>query len=206
MGNGASSNGAAARAELSLRLPEQKWASDETSAHLLLEGVRNCAIYMLDRTGRIVSWNVGAELIKGYRATEVLGKHFSIFYLPEEQGEPLRLLLAAVDGPVEDEGWRVRKGGSPFWANVVITPVRDSSGWLVAFAAVTRVLSDREEQEDIRVHIQALRSTVDTLSGESASANLKVLQWALDRVAGSVKEALKVATEASAMRSDEHKR
>ena len=118
---------------------------------LLLEGVQDYAIFMLDGAGRVSSWNTGAERIKGYRAAEVVGHHFSLFYPADAvaAGKPARLLaLAARDGRVEDEGWRVRKDGSRLWANVVITALRDSDGAVIGFAKVTRDLTERKEVED----------------------------------------------------------
>jgi PAS domain S-box-containing protein len=118
---------------------------------LLVEGVQDFAMFMLDGAGRISSWNAGAQRIKGYRAEEVVGQHFSRFYPPEAvaAGQPARLLaLAARDGRVEDEGWRVRKDGSRFWAEVTITALRDSEGAVIGFAKVTRDLTERKEAQD----------------------------------------------------------
>jgi len=118
---------------------------------LLVEGVRDYAIFGLDGAGRVSTWNAGAERIKGYREDEIVGQHFSRFYPPEavSAGTPARLLaLAARDGRVEDEGWRVRKDGSRFWANVIITAVRDPEGAVVGFAKVTRDLTERKAVED----------------------------------------------------------
>ena len=118
---------------------------------LLVESVRDYAILALSPDGDILSWNAGAERIKGYRADEVIGRHMSIFYRPEDlssdkPGEELR--VAARAGRVEDEGWRVRKDGSQFWANVIITALRDASDRLVGFANVTRDLTDRRRAEE----------------------------------------------------------
>jgi PAS domain S-box-containing protein len=118
---------------------------------LLVEGVQDYAIFMLDGGGRVSTWNSGAERIKGYRAEEIVGQHFSRFYPPEAiaEGRPARLLaLAARDGRVEDEGWRVRKDGSRFWADVIITALRDSDGAVIGFAKVTRDLTERKVVED----------------------------------------------------------
>jgi len=118
---------------------------------LLLEGVQDYAIFMLDGAGRVATWNTGSERIKGYREAEVVGQPHSVFYLPEAvaAGAPARLLaLAARDGRVEDEGWRVRKDGSRFWADVIITALRDSQGEVIGFAEVTRDLTERKEVED----------------------------------------------------------
>src|SRR5881397_3953698 len=117
----------------------------------LVEVVPDVAIFMLDGAGRVSSWNSGAERIKGYRAGEIVGQHFSRFYPPEAvaAGQPARLLaLAAREGRVEDEGWRVRKDGSRFWAEVIITALRDSEGAVIGFAKVTRDLTARKEAQD----------------------------------------------------------
>ena len=118
---------------------------------LLVEGVQDYAIFMLDGAGRVATWNAGAERIKGYRAAEIVGQHFSRFYPPEAiaEGKPARLLaIAARDGRVEDEGWRVRKDGSRFWADVIITALRDAEGGVIGFAKVTRDLTERKEAEN----------------------------------------------------------
>jgi len=120
------------------------------SFRLLVEGVRDYAIFMLDGAGRVLSWNTGAQRMKGYRADEIVGKHFSCFYPPEavEAGKPARLLaLAARDGRVEDEGWRVRQDGSRFWADVTITALRDPDGSVIGFAKVTRDITERRRAE-----------------------------------------------------------
>ena len=117
----------------------------------LVEGVQDVAIFMLDGAGRVSTWNSGAERIKGYRAEEIVGQHFSRFYPPEAvaEGKPARLLaIAARDGRVEDEGWRVRKDGARFWAEVTITALRDSEGAVIGFAKVTRDLTARKETQD----------------------------------------------------------
>src|SRR2546421_4171235 len=117
----------------------------------LVEGVQDVAIFMLDGAGRVSTWNSGAERIKGYRAEEIVGQHFSRFYPPEAvaEGKPARLLaIAARDGLVEDEGWRVRKDGARFWAEVTITALRDSEGAVIGFAKVTRDLTARQEAQD----------------------------------------------------------
>ena len=116
---------------------------------LLVETVRDYAIFALDPTGHIITWNPGAERFKGYKREEILGRHFSIFYTPEEAATKPRWVLkvAEKEGHVEDEGWRVRKDGSRMWANVVITALRDKSGKLVGFAKVTRDLTERKQAE-----------------------------------------------------------
>src|SRR5437868_10043877 len=102
----------------------------EERFRLLVESVRDYAIFMLDTDGRVLSWNPGAERFIGYKAGEIIGKHFSTFYPPEALARRLpeyELEMATKEGAFEDEGWRVRKDGSQFWANVVITAMRDSS-------------------------------------------------------------------------------
>jgi hypothetical protein len=116
---------------------------------LLVESVKDYAIFMLDPDGRVLSWNAGAELIKGYRAEEIIGEHFSKFYPPEAGDFPAQELRAATAaGRFQDEGWRVRKDGSRFWANVVITPLYGADKTLVGFAKVTRDLTERRDYEE----------------------------------------------------------
>jgi len=127
----------------------------EERFRLLVEGVIDYAIFILDRGGHISTWNAGAERIKGYRAHEIIGKHFSIFYPPEAvtRGVPAHELeVAQREGRLEDEGWRLRKDGTPFWANVVITVLRDDSGRHLGFSKVTRDLTDRRRQEEALRH------------------------------------------------------
>ncbi|WP_257902501.1 PAS domain-containing sensor histidine kinase [Saccharothrix obliqua] len=122
----------------------------ESAFQLLVEGVLDYAIFMLDPDGHIVSWNIGAERIKGYTEAEVLGRHFSVFYPPEDiaAGKPERELESAVaDGRLEDEGWRLRKDGTRFWANVVITALFDGDGRLRGFGKVTRDMTERRRAE-----------------------------------------------------------
>ncbi|HEX8113157.1 MAG TPA: ATP-binding protein [Kofleriaceae bacterium] len=120
---------------------------------LLVASVRDYAIFMLDPTGHVATWNIGAERIKRYRAGDIIGRHFSVFY-PDEDVRAgkceMELEVAARDGRFEDEGWRIRSDGTRFWANVVITAIRDSAGTLVGFAKVTRDLTERKRNEDER--------------------------------------------------------
>ena len=121
------------------------------SFRLLVESVRDYAIFMLDGAGRVSNWNAGAERLKGYRAEEIVGQHFARFHTADAvaAGKPARLLaLAAREGRAEDEGWRVRKDGSRFWANVTITALRDSDGAVIGFAKVTRDMTERKKVED----------------------------------------------------------
>ncbi len=121
------------------------------SFRLFVDSVKDYAIVMLDPAGHIVSWNPGAERIKGYREDEVLGKHFSCFYPVEavQRGVPEReLTLAAKEGRFEDEGWRMRKDGKQFWASVVISALRDKDGTLRGYGKVTRDLTERKLTEE----------------------------------------------------------
>ncbi|HZA95383.1 MAG TPA: PAS domain-containing protein, partial [Burkholderiaceae bacterium] len=118
---------------------------------LAVEQTRDYALFVLDPNGNILTWNTGAEAIKGYRPEEIIGRHFSVFYTHDaiERGWPTyELTIAAAEGRFEDEGWRLRKDGSRFWANVVITAVRDNDGKLVGFSKVTRDRTGRKAHEE----------------------------------------------------------
>ncbi|MBV8589457.1 MAG: PAS domain S-box protein, partial [Acetobacteraceae bacterium] len=137
---------------LERRLEERTAALRESEGryHLLVESVTDYAIYMLDPQGYVRNWNAGAQRIKGYTAEEIVGRHFSRFYTEEDQaaGEPGRVLeTAAREGRYEAQGWRVRKGGSRFWANVVIDPIRAENGRLIGFAKVTRDISEQRQAQ-----------------------------------------------------------
>ena len=124
--------------------------TEEQRLQLLVTSVTDYAIYMIDPDGRIATWNAGAERFKGYTASEIVGQHFSRFFLPEdiEADAPARSLrIAARDGRYEAEGWRVRKDGSRFWANVVIDPIRADTGDLLGFAKITRDITAKRERE-----------------------------------------------------------
>jgi PAS domain S-box-containing protein len=134
---------------------------------LLVESVLDYAIFLLDPSGRVVSWNAGAQSIKGYAAHEIIGRHFSVFY-PEEakarKWPELELQMAAAKGRFEDEGWRLRKDGSTFWANVIITALKDEQGRLRGFAKITRDLSERRRQEELlRQSEERFRLMVDSV-------------------------------------------
>jgi PAS domain S-box-containing protein len=141
------------------REAERALKQSEERFRLLVEGVQDYAIFMLDPQGHVVSWNSGAQHIKGYKPDEIVGKHLSIFYPPEaaEAGWPAEeLRRAAVHGRFEDEGWRVRKDGSTFWANVIITALRDEAGKLRGFGKVTQDLTQRRQMEQLRVQTEVL--------------------------------------------------
>jgi PAS domain S-box-containing protein len=134
----------------SVRLPTLPGLSWD-DCRLLVESVIDYAIFMLDEDGRVATWNIGAEKIKGYSAREIVGEHFSKFFPPEDvaRGKPAAELRKAAElGRVEDEGWRLRKDGSRFWANVITTALRDQNGKLRGFGKVTRDLSARREAEE----------------------------------------------------------
>jgi len=122
----------------------------EQTFQLLVESIQDYAVFMLDPDGRVATWNAGAERIKGYAAHEIIGQHFSAFYPREDvaQGKPRwELEMAEREGRHEDEGWRVRKDGTRFWANVAISAMRDGHGALIGFAKVTRDLTERRRVE-----------------------------------------------------------
>jgi PAS domain S-box-containing protein len=138
-------DGVVARGELLGKLP-----AESQLYRLLVQSVRDYAIFALDAGGHVATWNIGAQRFKGYTPEEIIGKHFRVFYPPEDiaAGKPDRELEEAIRvGRVEDEGWRIRKDGTRFWASVVITALHDASGALVGFAKVTRDLSERRASE-----------------------------------------------------------
>ena len=123
----------------------------------LVGGVTDYALYMLDPEGYVSNWNVGGERIKGYSAREIVGQHFSRFYTPADQaaGKPARALKIAVEtGHYVEDGWRVRKDGSFFWASVVIDPIRNEAGEFVGFAKITRDITERKEAQEKLLQIQ----------------------------------------------------
>src|SRR5580765_8514330 len=118
---------------------------------LLVESVKEFAIFVISPDGNVLTWNLGAQALKGYTKEEIIGKHFSVFYPQEaiESGWPTReLFLAEKEGRFEDEGWRVRKDGSSFWASVVITALRGVGGKLTGFAKVTQDLTQRRQADE----------------------------------------------------------
>jgi PAS domain S-box-containing protein len=142
----------------------------EEAFRLLIEAVQDYAIFLLGPNGHVRTWNPGAERAKGYAASEIIGRHFSVFYTPEEReaGRPHELLgRAAAEGRVEDEGWRVRKDGTRFWADVILTALRDEDGALYGFAKITRDLTERrraeEQQRDLIVEQHARAAAEESL-------------------------------------------
>ncbi|WP_024646103.1 ATP-binding protein [Pseudomonas syringae] len=128
---------------------ERALRDNEERLRLIIEGVKDYGIFALDRTGNVITWNAGAERIKGYTEQEIIGQHFSVFYLPEEcpQHPEMALNEATVNGRYTEEGWRRRKDGSRFWASVVITAQYDSNDELRGFSKITRDISDRRVAE-----------------------------------------------------------
>jgi PAS domain S-box-containing protein len=132
------------------KLSERKLQDSEQQFRLLVDGVVDYALYMLDRNGIVASWNTGAQRIKGYISDDVIGSHFSRFYTDEDRATKLpdrALATAAREGRYEAEGWRVRKDGTRFWANVAIDAIRDESGELLGFAKITRDITERREAQ-----------------------------------------------------------
>jgi PAS domain S-box-containing protein len=156
---------------------------------LIVEAVKDYAIFMLDPSGKVATWNMGAKRIKGYDATEIIGQHFSRFYEEHEirAGKcEMELEVAAREGRFGDEGWRLRKDGTRFWANVVITALRNQGGELVGFAKITRDLTERRalEQEQLRLakaeEAIRLRDEFLSLASHELKTPLTVLQLQLD--------------------------
>ncbi len=199
------------RAETALRRSEERF-------RLLVEGASDYAIFMLDPEGSVASWNSGAERIKGYRAEEILGQHFSKFYPQEsiERGKPQHELeVAAAEGRYEDEGWRIRKDGSRFWANVIITALRGKDGQLKGFSKVTRDFTNRKSAEeslvlelskavlanpDIRQMLAAIDASIQRLIPHDVAAialydvndphQLKMLQLSTGKDQASIREVM----------------
>ena len=157
-------------------MSNEVFSREETLLRLLIDSIRDYAVFMLDPTGRIATWNPGAQRIKQYEAHEIIGQHFSIFY-PEEDlraGKPaMELEVASRVGRFEDEGWRLRKDGSRFWANVVIGAVRDVDGRLVGFSKVTRDLTERRRAEEER--LQLAREQQARVVAEAAEERFRFL-------------------------------
>ena len=151
------------------RMHEEALRQSEERFRLLLEGVTDYAIYMLDVEGVITSWNTGAQRIKGYKREEIIGKHVSRFYTPEDQaaGKPWEeIATARRTGHAEAEGWRVKKGGEKFWARTMVSALHDSSGRLRGFAKVTQDLSERRHVQDLEKAAQNVNEFIAMLAHE----------------------------------------
>jgi PAS domain S-box-containing protein len=151
-----------------------KLQQSERRFRLLVQGVTDYAIFMLDPSGIITNWNAGAERIKGYSSAEIIGKPFSVFYSEEDRraGVPDRALLRARhSGRFEGEGWRIRQDGTRFWANVVIDAIHDENGALVGFAKVTRDMTERREMEEQLRHLQKMEAIGQLTGGVAHDFN-----------------------------------
>ena len=188
------------RAEEALRESEERF-------RLLVQSVKDYAILMLDPDGKVVSWNDGAERIKGYADDEIIGRSFTLFYPPDAvaAGFPQRELeMAAREGSFEDENWRLRKDGSRFWANVVITALHGTDGRLIGFAKVTRDLTARREAEAQALRLaaeQAAHAEAQRRADELARLNEQLQEQAVELEAQT--EELRVAAETLHQRNDE---
>jgi PAS domain S-box-containing protein len=166
---------------------EERLRWTEESFRLMVDSVSDYAIVMLDPEGRVVSWNTGAERIKGFRAEEIVGHYFAIFYPADHIAErkPQRDLdQAAIDGRFEDEGWRVRKNGSLFWANIVITAIRDPAGNLRGFAKLTRDLTARNKVEAVLTNAKAVAEKANLAKSEFLSSMSHELRSPLNAILG----------------------
>ena len=162
---------------------------DDRSLRLFVDSVKDYAIFMLDTGGHVVTWNVGAQRTKQYSAPEILGQHFSRFYTPEDvaAGKPEHLLeLAARDGVTEDEGWRVRKDGSRFWADVVLTAIRDEDGTLAGFGKVTRDLTERRALEEAERHARGRAEAANVAKDEFLAIVSHELRTPLNVIMGEI--------------------
>ena len=159
------------------RTAEETLRRSEERFRLLVAGVIDYAIYMLNPEGRVTTWNLGAERMKGYRADEIIGKHFAVFFPEEDRraGKPSRELeTARAEGRFEDEGWRIRKNGTRFWANVVLTPLHDDSGRFIGFAKITRDLTVRRQTDELERNLlmaEAARAAAETIASKADEAN-----------------------------------
>jgi PAS domain S-box-containing protein len=168
------------------RNAEEALRRSEERFRLLVHSVKDYAILMLDAEGHVASWNEGAQHIKGYTADEILGRSFTLFYPPEAVADGFpqhELEVAAREGRFEDEGWRVRKDGSRFWANVVITALRHSDGQLVGFAKVTRDLTARRDTEVQARRLaaeEAAHAEAERRSAELAELNQRLQEQAIE--------------------------
>lgn len=166
---------------------EEKLRWTEEGFRLMVESVTDCAIVMLDSAGRVVSWNTGAQRIKGYSADEIVGQHFSRFYPPADiaSGAPRHDLdQAAALGRFEVEGWRVRKDGSSFWANVVFTAIRDQAGNARGFAKLTRDLTERRQVEETLTRAKGAAEKANLAKSEFLSSMSHELRSPLNAILG----------------------
>ena len=170
----------------------------EESYRLMVDSVVDYAIIMIDTEGKVASWNAGAEKLKGYRPEEIIGQHFSRFYPPEaiEDGLPEKELRMASEGErFEDEGWRIRKDGARFWANVVMTALRDKDGVIRGFSKVTRDLTERNQTAEALKKASAytrslIEASLDPLVTISPEGKITDVNGATEKVTGCLREQL----------------
>ena len=182
------------------RFADNALRESEQRFRLLVTSVRDYAIFMLDPSGHIATWNEGAERLKGYTEKEIIGKHFSIFYTQEDldDGKPARELRVALEeGKYEEEGWRVKKDGSLFWANVVITPVHDAKGNLAGFAKVTRDLTERKAAQERAIE-SARKIAIEESNREAAEERSRALRALADELHAQAEELERQRSEAEA--------
>ena len=151
------------RGTVARRRAENALRASEEAFRLFAEGVREYAIILLDCQGNVISWNAGAERLKGFKAEEIIGRSFSTFYPPEDvaAGKPaLELKVAAEQGRWEGNGWRLRAKGKPFWANVLITALKDDAGNLRGFSKLTRDITERQQAEEVLLKAGALQRAI----------------------------------------------
>ncbi len=159
------------------RASEEELRRAEQRFHQLVDAVQDYSIFMLDPGGHVATWNPGARKTKGYEPSEIIGQHFSVFYTPEDraQGRPGQILDAVRrDGRYEEEGWRVRKDGTRFWANIVLSVLRDESGQPIGFAKVTRDLTGRRRAEEMTrelIREQTARGLAESVARRAEEAN-----------------------------------
>lgn len=163
---------------VSSKFISQQFNTPEEHFRLLVDGVSDHAIYMLDKYGRVISWNAGAERINGWTADEIIGESSEVFFPPDsrERGAPKQILaFAATSGRAEFENWRMRKDGSRFWANVTISALRDDRGQLLGYATITRDVSDRKHQEEaLQQAYDSLEKRVEERTAELTQANARL--------------------------------
>ncbi|MDB4973476.1 MAG: hypothetical protein JWN48_1817 [Myxococcaceae bacterium] len=178
------------------RANEEELRRSEERFRLLVESVRDYAMYMLDPTGKVTTWNAGAEKLKGYSASEIIGKNFAQFFPPEDiaAGKPERELAVALEtGRFEEEGYRIRKDGSRFWANVALTPIRDARGRLLGFAKVTRDLTARIAAEQTAREL--VREQAARAAAESAEIRIREAARLAEEAAQRAEQANRVKDE-----------
>jgi len=167
---------------------EQQLMESEARFRLLVSSVKDYAIFMLDPSGHVISWNEGAERIKGYKKDEIIGRHMSVFYTPEEiqRGEPMyNLEQARINGRFEQEGWRLRKDGSIFWANIVFTAVHDAQGSILGYAKVTRDITERKKAtEQIAYMARLMEDSNDAIFSTDPSFIIRTWNKAAEMLFG----------------------